>query len=70
MIKLYLILKLLLKHTNNRLKIYSYMKNRLHHQHFMIKKRIDTEMDIEEKNIQQLHQFQILQTPANRSSKD
>ena len=52
MIKLYLILKLLLKHTNNRLKIYSYMKNRLHHQHFMIKKRIDTEMDIEEKRKQ------------------
>ena len=46
------------------------MKNRLHYQQFMIQKRIDTEMDIEEKDTQQFHQFKILQTLANRSSKD
>lgn len=63
-------IKLALKTYEHRLKIYSHMKNRLHYQHFMIKKRIDNEMDIEEKNTQQLRQFQILQTLANYSSKD
>lgn len=54
----------------HNLQVYSHLKNRLHHQQFMIKKRIDTELRTDIKNSQQLNQFQMLQILAKSSDKD
>ena len=63
-------IKLAIRTYEHNLQVYSHLKNRLHHQQFMIKKRIDTELRTDAKNNQQLGQFQILQVLVKRSDKD
>ena len=63
-------IKLAIRTYEHNLQVYSHLKNRLHHQQFMIKKRIDLELRTDAKNTQQLNQFQILQVLAKSSNKD